>query len=595
MIVRKLPQKAISLTAAATLVVGAASTLALLSPGAATAQTSNDGVIYLDQGWTPAERETYYQLSQGSTALSFDLFQNIEVAGSQELFGSDANSERFGLITQPANPRTNPDALPVGLSKTVLNGERWKGEFVGITCAACHNAQLEYKGKKIRIDGGVGAFDLMAYIKALDDALQATLADAAKFDRLAVRLNADSADAKRALRQRVAAEAVPVHVYRTRTLITPIEWGPYRIDAIGAIVNRLTATEPRIPENWSTPLAPTKIPFLWNAPQSSWVQWRAVQQDPIQRNLTEAMGVFMFMDLHSKTPKEGLFDSVAMLRNLERIEDSLNGLAPPKWPEEVFGKIDQTKARAGKALFANNCASCHNMWPYTWTAPNKYGKRWIEVGLVPEKHIGTDPGQFDDLRPYAITDQFAPYLAAPFKNDEIIPTGVLYGNLQEQILGRALEKLTLTEDEKIKLHGYRSFPLPAPKQGNYKAGPRDGVWATPPFMHNGSVPSLYEMLLPASQRTKKFHVGREFDPVKVGLDISATSGFLLDTTLRGNSNKGHSFEDGPLGNGVIGPLLTDEQRWELVEYLKSIPGEAGRVTPFGGPANAVTGTSPWTK
>ena len=85
--------------------------------------------------------------------------------------------------------------------------------------------------------------------------------------------------------------------------------GPYRIDAIGAIVNRLTVTEPRIPENWSTPLAPTKIPFLWNAPQSSWVQWRAVQQDPIRRNLTEAMGVFMFMDLHSKTPTEGLFDA----------------------------------------------------------------------------------------------------------------------------------------------------------------------------------------------------------------------------------------------------------------------------------------------
>jgi hypothetical protein len=114
-------------------------------------------------------------------------------------------------------------------------------------------------------------------------------------------------------------------------------------------------------------------------------------------------------------------------------------------------------------------------------------------------------------------------------------------------------------------------------------------------MHNGSVPNLYEMLLPAAERTKKFYVGREFDPLKVGLDTSATTGFLLDTSERGNSNAGHSFEDGPLGNGVIGPRLTDEQRWALVEYLKSIPGEAGRVTPFGGPPNAVTGSSPWTK
>jgi hypothetical protein len=46
-------------------------------------------------------------------------------------------------------------------------------------------------------------------------------------------------------------------------------------------------------------------------------------------------------------------------------------------------------------------------------------------------------------------------------------------------------------------------------------------------------------------------------------------------------------------NGIIGPLLTDQERWALVEYLKSIPEEAGRVTPFGGPPNAVTGHAKW--
>jgi hypothetical protein len=103
-------------------------------------------------------------------------------------------------------------------------------------------------------------------------------------------------------------------------------------------------------------------------------------------------------------------------------------------------------------------------------------------------------------------------------------------------------------------------------------------------MHNGSVPNLYEMLIPARERTKKFYHGLEFDPVKVGLDTTAGSGrFLMDTTLLGNSNAGHSFEEGPRGDGVIGPLLKDDQRWALVEYLKSIPEQPGRVTPFGGP------------
>ena len=76
------------------------------------------------------------------------------------------------------------------------------------------------------------------------------------------------------------------------------------------------------------------------------------------------------------------------------------------------------------------------------------------------------------------------------------------------------------------------FLAEPPQERSYKAAPRDGVWATPPFMHNGSVPNLYEMLVPAKERTKKFYVGREFDPVKVGLDTTGNSGkFLIDTSL----------------------------------------------------------------
>ena len=69
----------------------------------------------------------------------------------------------------------------------------WKGEDVGLTCAACHNTELFYQGKRIRIDGGVGNhFDIEAYLSALDDAMQETLTDSAKFDRLATRLGASS-------------------------------------------------------------------------------------------------------------------------------------------------------------------------------------------------------------------------------------------------------------------------------------------------------------------------------------------------------------------------------------------------------------------
>jgi len=130
-----------------------------------TAQSSYDKVIYLDQGWSKEVREGYYHISQGTTVLPYDIFLNLEAAGSQELFRSDANSERYGLTPDPADPQWNPDGLPIGLGKTVTAEGPWKGEDVGINCATCHNTELFYQGKRVRIDGGVGNhFDLEAYV-----------------------------------------------------------------------------------------------------------------------------------------------------------------------------------------------------------------------------------------------------------------------------------------------------------------------------------------------------------------------------------------------------------------------------------------------
>ncbi len=170
-----------------TLVLAAVGTLVGLTAGVtAQADDPQDSVIYLNQAWSQADREMFYQMSQGSRVVDYDIFLNVEVADGQELFRSAANSERYGVIPQSPNPRTNPDGLPVGLTKTVLTEGRWKGESLGITCALCHTRQMTYQGKHIRIDGGVNNdFDFMAYFHAFDDAMQATLTDAAKFDRLA--------------------------------------------------------------------------------------------------------------------------------------------------------------------------------------------------------------------------------------------------------------------------------------------------------------------------------------------------------------------------------------------------------------------------
>jgi mono/diheme cytochrome c family protein len=568
--------------------------LVWLSLPRAAAQSSGDQVIYLDQGWSQADREMYYNESQGSRVVSYDIYENLELAGSEDLFRSDANSAHYGLILQSANPRTNPDAFPVGVARTTVADGRWKGDYVGLTCAACHSAQLNYRGKQIRIDGGsANTFDFMGYMYALDDAMQATLADQAKFARLAGRIGATNSDAVSALRARFESDAANIHQYRTRTLVTQAPYGPGRIDAFSLIFDRVSATETGIGENWSPPVEPAKPPFVWNAPQGSWTQWGAGFQDPILRNMGETFGVYLPMDLHSKTPAEGLFDSPAVPLNLIKIEALISRLAPPQWPESVLGKIDRAKAAEGKVLFMANCASCHNAYPYTWTPANGYGKRFIQVGMVPWSYVGTEP-QTTYLRPYAVTGKFSDYMPGPYKGKALVPLGVFQSTLSGLVRDTALAKLTLTPAQVVEMHGYREMPLPPAPVAVYKAAPRDGVWATPPFLHNGSVPNIYEMLIPAKQRTKRFYVGREFDPVKLGLDTTATSGgYIRDTTLPGNSNAGHSFENGPRGHGVIGPLLTEEQRWAIIEYLKSIPDVAGRVTPFGGPPDAKTGSGPW--
>jgi processive rubber oxygenase RoxA-like protein len=93
-----------------------------------------------------------------------------------------------------------------------------------------------------------------------------------------------------------------------------------------------------------------------------------------------------------------------------------------------------------------------------------------------------------------------------------------------------------------------------------------------PYLHNGSVANLYDLLSPQSERPAKFWLGsKEFDPVKVGYNTAEIEGgYQYDTSNAGNSNSGHEFKDGPRGKGVIGPALSSDDRYAIIEYLKSL-------------------------
>ena len=124
---------------------------------------------------------------------------------------------------------------------------------------------------------------------------------------------------------------------------------------------------------------------------------------------------------------------------------------------------------------------------------------------------------------------------------------------------------------KIMGFGILDFPSTEPAQlESYKSRPLHGIWATPPFLHNGSVRTVYQVISPRSERQRSFWSGtKEYDPVHMGyIDADVPGAVRLDTQVTGNDNVGHEFTAGCQKNGVIGHLLAPDERLAIIEYLK---------------------------
>jgi cytochrome c5 len=159
-----------------------------------------------------------------------------------------------------------------------------------------------------------------------------------------------------------------------------------------------------------------------------------------------------------------------------------------------------------------------------------------------------------------------------------INTGVGLSLIVTRARQRFYAERRYQDPERNDLNGFgqRDIPLAL---AQYKPRPLAGIWAAGPFLHNGSVPTIYQLLLPADQRDKKFFVGtRDFDPVNLGLSTQPPlkGGFWLDTSVTGNSNVGHEFRNGYVQQkpgsqpqyGVIGSEWSEEDRRDIIEYLK---------------------------
>ena len=536
--------------------------------GSPTAEAEDKGrnATYAEQGWSKAERAYWQHKPAGQILAPLAWLQSIEQADSADMLLDEAQILRYNLLTSPRGP-DNPEGLPVGFAVNPP-GSAAAGQ-VGLTCAACHTGQITYRGKALRFDGGGTLSDIPGFVGSYYAALQATYDDPTKWSRFAARVASRAGTDNEALRGQVGqvlkALAWGVAAAEPYAALEVVS-GPGRMDPLNRIGNYLLGQRLLVPENVYASNAPANSPFLWDVWKFDWVHYNASFSQPMSRNILQVLGnggTTNFVD-ETGEPVRGpaRWDTSIDFEALQDLENGYRKLSAPAWPRELFGPYDKALAVRGKRLFAQLCASCHAPRPYAGRAARQAE---LAVTLVPLDAIGTDPA-------HATTYVERRYDAAKLtgSSDRISGSeGLLL--LIEKIKDLGYDKLGYNKAQRAAADG---FGRPNQVRGvlAYKARTLDGVWSTGPFLHNGSVPNIYELLSPVSERSKVFWVGNyEYDPVKLGhVSRAFAGGFRFDTAMPGNSNKGHEFRNGPKGDGVIGRLLTHKERMALIEYLKAL-------------------------
>ncbi len=550
-------------------------------------------LVYLDQGWdqTNKFRERSYYTPQGSHLIPYNWFLALEQAGNEKLIRDPSNMNRLRFLTHRPQPeedhslysQLNPDGLPVGFVKDppFKKGTPDKEGWMGFNCSACHTNQIDYKGTGIRVDGGPSMADFQGFLEEVRDGLNATLADNAKFDRFAKRVNRKDASA---LKQelKVFTQGFNQLVLRNHS---PLRYGFARLDAFGAIVNEVAKNIGQ-PQDILPANAPVSYPFIWDAPNMDKVQWNRSVDNPIARNAGEVVGVYG--EITPQPTQRPPFKSSIRLHDLFALEQWLVELKSPKWPEEHLPKIDRQKAAEGKILYDRYCDGCHsNDLKNNMTNPqdNFAGKSFIKTKGIYIKKMGTDPRMAQNFASrFFEAGPVVKALMPEWKSEcGKVPAGMVLGKFIRVLVGPEL--LKLPPKQFLEYTGYRVNPkepepavdctkvTPEMKKAMlkevlvYKARPLNGVWATAPFLHNGSVPNLYQLLLKESDRDPEFCVGsREFDPVNVGFKYKPDpktgcgNDFKFETKLSGNRNTGHNFSS----------RLNEGERRQLLEYLKTL-------------------------
>lgn len=195
----------------------------------------------------------------------------------------------------------------------------------------------------------------------------------------------------------------------------------------------------------------------------------------------------------------------------------IESLEPPKYPYD----IDPSLAAVGKALFNNTCSECHGTYGDGSAFPQK---------IVPIDVVGTDRARLDSLSP-AMRHS---YELSWFSN---------HG-----------EKKSVSDP------------------GGYVAQPLDGIWASAPYLHNGSVPTLYDLFYPEQRPKVWLRTEDGYDQQKIGLEVTRFDAVPAD--VKGGKEKRKYYDGNLFGKSVEGhtfpDALNDDEKRAVMEYLKTL-------------------------
>ncbi|ADE14494.1 conserved hypothetical protein [Nitrosococcus halophilus Nc 4] len=423
-----------------------------------------------------------------------------------EKFPGKGGYASFGFIYEEGRD------LPIGVSQRRVTGI----DRVWLNCAVCHTGTLrETKDSEPQIFLGMPAndFKLYQFIQFLREVALDNRFTSENVMATIEEMGGDLDPIEKLIYRYFVVDQVRTSLFDLRDQLAFLDrqypWGPGRVDTFNPYkAIQFNFPMDQLPEEEL--IGPADYPSIWDQRprEGMYLHWDGNNPSVKERNKSAALGA-------------GVTPVTIDLERLGRIEDWLWDFKPPAYPKE----IDQPKAAEGKQLYVQYCAECHGM-----KEGDQYlfdTDRFARLGRVESiEEIGTDPGRLNSYTEVLSVNQNTLYVGYPWRFNHFRKT-----------------------------NGYANMPL-------------DGIWLRAPYLHNGSVPTLRDLLEPAENRPKVFYRGYNvYDWEKVGFvsEVAEEGGrpfFKFDTQVEGNSNAGHEGE-------AYGTYLSGAQKEAIVEYMKT--------------------------